>query len=377
MIYDAIKQHAKIIDFGLASHSTNGNFCNDKRVGKTGYMAPEVYAKKQYDGRKADIWSLGVMLFMMLIGAPPYELPTPSCPSFNYIINGHLRQVLQHWKRLRHVTQDALDLMTKIFKFENDRISMEDILKHPFVQLDTDPLYKTVESKIQTDSKESPDNKVEEVIEEHITNNNLDNNNIHTRSYHSSDTTTTTDSNTTSATSNSNIDTNTAGTATIATNTNIIAHADVNNNHQNVHSNSQRLQKNDSPAPISKVDDNKNDDKSIQTNFGAYEEIEDRSNIRSRKFKSSQANDFRKKILEIEDQLNADSWNSFIHQIQTIINDRNDKKKQISKEDNPGFNGEFPLEGVIDDADKEQIEMEIEELQWLHIYVTSKKIINI
>ena len=61
----------KIIDFGLAKRCPNGRFTNKQRVGKTSYMAPEVFARKKYDPRAADIWSLGVMLFMMLIGYDP------------------------------------------------------------------------------------------------------------------------------------------------------------------------------------------------------------------------------------------------------------------------------------------------------------------
>jgi len=140
MIFDLPSQTIKIIDFGLALRSLDGNFLNNKRVGKTGYMAPEVFAKQSYDARKADIWSLGVMLFMMLIGAPPYDVPTTNNPAFSFILNGRLEDVLKHWKRLRHVTKEALDVMVKIFKKEKDRISMDDLRKHQFVELDRDPL---------------------------------------------------------------------------------------------------------------------------------------------------------------------------------------------------------------------------------------------
>ena len=64
MIYKADGLWVKIIDFGLAKkydYKTNEkhkHFSNDKRVGKRGYMAPEVYNKMIYDARKADIWSL-------------------------------------------------------------------------------------------------------------------------------------------------------------------------------------------------------------------------------------------------------------------------------------------------------------------------------
>lgn len=40
----------------------------------SGYKAPKVYGKKKvFDARSADIWSLGIVLFMMTIGAPPFK----------------------------------------------------------------------------------------------------------------------------------------------------------------------------------------------------------------------------------------------------------------------------------------------------------------
>merc|ERR1712130_628185 len=124
----------KIIDFGVAKLYENGKFEANKPVGKTGYMAPEVYNKKKHDPRAADIWSIGVMLFMMLIGAPPYQIPQRSNPAFNFIVKGRLGDVLKHWKRLGCVTEDALDLMNRIFKYEPERIKMEQLLAHPFLK---------------------------------------------------------------------------------------------------------------------------------------------------------------------------------------------------------------------------------------------------
>merc|ERR1712003_381555 len=51
------------------------------------------------------------------------------------IVNGRLKDVLKHWKRLRLLSEDALDLLNKIFVYESKRITMDEILKHPFVNL--------------------------------------------------------------------------------------------------------------------------------------------------------------------------------------------------------------------------------------------------
>merc|ERR1719461_319093 len=55
--------------------------------------------------------------------------------AFNFIVNSRLRDVLKHWKRLRFVNEEALDLLNKIFVYESKRITMDEILKHPFVNL--------------------------------------------------------------------------------------------------------------------------------------------------------------------------------------------------------------------------------------------------
>ena len=57
----------KFVDFGLAEFfEPDDEFLCDKFVGKKTYKAPEVYAAKdRFDARKADIWCLGVVLFVM------------------------------------------------------------------------------------------------------------------------------------------------------------------------------------------------------------------------------------------------------------------------------------------------------------------------
>merc|ERR1712113_1058676 len=88
----------------------------------------------KYDARAADIYCLGIMLFMMLVGAPIYQYPIKTCAPFHYCMSGRLNEILIHWKRLSIVTEDALDLLNKILRYEDKgRITMKQIFEHPFL----------------------------------------------------------------------------------------------------------------------------------------------------------------------------------------------------------------------------------------------------
>lgn len=64
----------KLIDFGLSvKHSGSGIQKMTSVVGTAYYMAPEVLGRGQAYDAKCDVWALGVILFMMLTGAPPFN----------------------------------------------------------------------------------------------------------------------------------------------------------------------------------------------------------------------------------------------------------------------------------------------------------------
>ncbi len=61
--------NVKICDFGYSKNEFVDS--RPKTVsGTPDYIAPEVLMADQYDGKKADIWSCGVMLYVMVTGAP-------------------------------------------------------------------------------------------------------------------------------------------------------------------------------------------------------------------------------------------------------------------------------------------------------------------
>ncbi|EGR33203.1 protein kinase domain protein [Ichthyophthirius multifiliis] len=62
-------QNVKIIDFGFA-------VCTNLKIkifcGTPTYMSPEIVSKIEYCGKKSDIWSLGIVLYIILVGRCPF-----------------------------------------------------------------------------------------------------------------------------------------------------------------------------------------------------------------------------------------------------------------------------------------------------------------
>jgi serine/threonine protein kinase len=119
----------KLVDFGMAALQPIGKKLTTP-CGSPHYAAPEVIRTASYDGAKADIWSCGVILFVMLIGSPP----------FNYSgDDSELKYLFRAIARAAYVMPDDLsreaqDLIRRILVPDpRHRISIEEIWKHPFL----------------------------------------------------------------------------------------------------------------------------------------------------------------------------------------------------------------------------------------------------
>lgn len=126
----------KLVDFGMAALQPSGRKLTTP-CGSPHYAAPEVIRTESYDGGKADIWSCGVILYVMLAGTPP----------FNYSgEEADLRHLFRSIAKADYVMPDMLsleaqDLIGRILVPNPDRrITIEEIWEHPFLQKYDDEL---------------------------------------------------------------------------------------------------------------------------------------------------------------------------------------------------------------------------------------------
>jgi len=144
----------KIIDFGVSKKykETNENFRTKKGfVGKQGYCAPEVFADKEYDGRAADVYSCGVILFILLTGAPPYQVPSYTDSGFRLLMEGRVEEILKAWKR--PAPPEALEVLNAIFRPEDSRIKMKDLLRLPYFCSSPEPASSPLLEKAESNSE--------------------------------------------------------------------------------------------------------------------------------------------------------------------------------------------------------------------------------
>lgn len=66
--------NVKLVDFGFACplEGRDGSGVNRSQIGTPGYMAPEILSKLAYQGQVVDLFALGVILFIMKSGHPPF-----------------------------------------------------------------------------------------------------------------------------------------------------------------------------------------------------------------------------------------------------------------------------------------------------------------
>ncbi|KAK3085030.1 hypothetical protein FSP39_023107 [Pinctada imbricata] len=118
----------KIADFGFARFLQDGVMAATL-CGSPMYMAPEVIMSLQYDA-KADLWSIGTIVFQCLTGKAPFQAQTPQQLKHFYEKHAELKPNIP-----KDTSAELRDLLLKMLKRNaKDRIEFEDFFVHPFLK---------------------------------------------------------------------------------------------------------------------------------------------------------------------------------------------------------------------------------------------------
>ena len=119
--------YIKIIDFGTSNFFDKSTKLNLK-VGTPYYIAPEVLMKSYND--KCDIWSIGVILFILLSGTPPFNGNDEEDIMKNVLI-GKYSMVGDEWQ---NISKEAKNLTQMLLTYDPEkRITAEQAWNHPWI----------------------------------------------------------------------------------------------------------------------------------------------------------------------------------------------------------------------------------------------------
>ncbi|XP_058767032.1 calcium-dependent protein kinase 2-like [Vicia villosa] len=132
----------KATDFGLSVFFKQGDMFKDI-VGSAYYIAPEVL-KRRY-GPEVDIWSIGVMLYILLSGVPPFWAESEH-GIFNAILRGHIDFQSDPWPT---ISPAAKDLVRKMLNSDpKQRLTAQEVLDHPWTKEDGEAPDKPIDNAV-------------------------------------------------------------------------------------------------------------------------------------------------------------------------------------------------------------------------------------
>ncbi|EFJ33946.1 calcium dependent protein kinase 5 [Selaginella moellendorffii] len=118
----------KATDFGLSVFFQPGSEVFKDVVGSPYYVAPEVL-RKQY-GPEADVWSAGVILYILLSGVPPFWAETEQ-GIFEQVLQGDIDFESDPWPK---ISESAKDLIRKMLtRNPRKRLKAQEVLTHPWI----------------------------------------------------------------------------------------------------------------------------------------------------------------------------------------------------------------------------------------------------
>jgi len=144
------------------------------------YVAPEIIEGKEYQGELVDVFSCGVVLFIMLTGRYPFYCATVEDKRYKLLMD---RNTSDYWKTFDgkvSISTEAMNLLEKMFAYvPAERITLEDIQLDPWFNIyssqggdrnqtmskELDDKQKAIKSEVNRGPGPSPDQYREYLIE--------------------------------------------------------------------------------------------------------------------------------------------------------------------------------------------------------------------
>lgn len=119
--------NVKLADFGFAVIADG--YSISSQCGTPGYIAPEILENKSY-GKPVDMWSFGVILYILLGGYPPFHDDNQRA-LFRKIVKGEYEFHPEYWGT---VSDEAKDLIRGLLTLDMDkRLTVDQALAHPWL----------------------------------------------------------------------------------------------------------------------------------------------------------------------------------------------------------------------------------------------------
>ncbi|GMR45400.1 hypothetical protein PMAYCL1PPCAC_15595 [Pristionchus mayeri] len=150
LLYFNSDEDSKIMisDFGLSKTEDSGIMAT--ACGTPGYVAPEVLQQKPY-GKAVDVWSIGVIAYILLCGYPPFY-DENDANLFAQIIKGEYEFDAPYWDQ---ISDSAKDFISHLMCCDPDqRYDCEQALAHPWISGDT-ALAKDIHGSVSSHLKKS------------------------------------------------------------------------------------------------------------------------------------------------------------------------------------------------------------------------------
>lgn len=121
----------KVADFGFACYKSIDQLKSYR--GTMTYMAPEIKEGKQYDGTQVDLFSVGVIIFIIVQGIFPFKEARKEEYFYNLLLTG---QIETYFEKVNGtgLSDDFKDMILKLFSYNgSDRYTVDQLKAHPWL----------------------------------------------------------------------------------------------------------------------------------------------------------------------------------------------------------------------------------------------------